>query len=76
LIGPMPHKELELAQDDMVVGPTLSCAPCFYRCTQPLSGACMHAIDVETVAGAVLHRLDLLEAERRCPAASGQVSNL
>jgi ADP-heptose:LPS heptosyltransferase len=65
LIGPMPHKELELAQDDMVVGPTLSCAPCFYRCTQPLSGACMHAIDVEAVAGAVLRRLDLLEADRR-----------
>jgi ADP-heptose:LPS heptosyltransferase len=50
LVGPMPHRELELGSADRIVGPTLPCAPCYYRCTQPTPGDCMSRIAARRVA--------------------------
>ena len=53
VVGPMPHRELEIGVRDPVVGPALTCAPCYYRCGQPVAGACMAAIEAQPVIAAV-----------------------
>lgn len=57
VVGPMPHHELELGPLDQVAGPALDCAPCFLRCGQPVSGACMLALEVPPVLARVEHHL-------------------
>jgi ADP-heptose:LPS heptosyltransferase len=53
LVGPMPAGELELSAADRLVGPTLTCAPCYHHCRQPVAGACMRLITPGQVAGKV-----------------------
>ena len=50
LAGPMPHRELELGPADRIIGPELACGPCYYRCSQPVAGACMRRITPRAVA--------------------------
>ncbi|EDK72814.1 glycosyl transferase, family 9 [candidate division TM7 genomosp. GTL1] len=47
--GPMPAQELEIRVGSKLLNTPLSCAPCYYRCTQDLKGRCMHHISVEQV---------------------------
>ena len=65
VVGPMPHRELELVRQDRVVGPALTCAPCYYRCRQPVAGACMLSLDVSQVLADVEARLDAVEPRAR-----------
>lgn len=50
LVGPMPHRELELGPADRIIGPMLPCAPCYYHCSRPILGDCMRRIPVRKVA--------------------------
>ncbi|WP_285621628.1 glycosyltransferase family 9 protein [Actinoallomurus iriomotensis] len=49
LAGPMPHRELELAETDRMVGPRLGCSPCYLRCHRRIQGECMTLIGVAEV---------------------------
>lgn len=53
VVGPMPHREPELGPDDRIMGPELPCAPCYYRCSQPVLGDCMRRIPAQHVAAQV-----------------------
>jgi ADP-heptose:LPS heptosyltransferase len=50
LVGPMPHRELELGPADRIIGPALPCAPCYYHCSRPIRGECMRRIPARQVA--------------------------
>jgi ADP-heptose:LPS heptosyltransferase len=65
VVGPMPHRELELVRNDRVVGPALTCSPCYYRCRQPVAGACMLSLEVTQVLANVGARLDAVERPAR-----------
>jgi ADP-heptose:LPS heptosyltransferase len=53
LAGPMPHRELEIAETDRMVGPRLGCSPCYLRCHRRIQGECMTLIGVDEVLGHV-----------------------
>jgi hypothetical protein len=49
----MPHRELEIAETDRMVGPRLGCSPCYLRCHRRIQGECMTLIGVDEVLGHV-----------------------
>jgi ADP-heptose:LPS heptosyltransferase len=53
LAGPMPHRELEIAETDRMLGPKLGCSPCYLRCSRRIQGECMTLIGVDEVLGHV-----------------------
>ena len=68
LVGPMPHRELELGPGDRIIGPRLPCAPCYYHCDQPTLGDCMRRIPARQVAA---HAEELLDGAAPGPSAAG-----
>lgn len=54
LAGPMPHQEAETSFNDKIIGPTLDCSPCYYKCTQEIHGKCMANIEPGFVVDALV----------------------
>ncbi|MCS7092279.1 MAG: hypothetical protein NZM26_02930 [Patescibacteria group bacterium] len=66
LVGPMPDKELELTNEhSIIIGPKLSCSPCYYSCSQPIKGFCMINISTNEVTNKILN---ILQTSKPCNA--------
>ncbi|NUS71859.1 MAG: glycosyltransferase family 9 protein [Corynebacteriales bacterium] len=61
LSGPMPAQEIEVSVQGALIGPTLDCSPCYYRCRRDVLGECMHLIDVSQVASTTARVMEALD---------------